>query len=171
MCIVTEHVKLLKENEELKTKIAGLEAGNLEWYELNQPASTKQIISTDLYKFLWRHFGDTPFFIGDRYRYLCNYDDIAVFLAQDQTNKMEYVSDTEGISSYDCNVFANRLMGQFSVPGWCDLTFGKIWLKVPAHALNLIITETEEIFYVEPQNDELMSVDKYDSKEVRFIEM
>jgi hypothetical protein len=113
-------------------------------------------------------FPDAEFFVGDSWMWAARYDDIAVFLAQDMTNKAEYVTDEEGIPSHDCNVFANRLKGQFSIPYWCDLLLGKAWLWEPRHALNCVITEDFRFFWVEPQTDELLPVETY--QKVQFIE-
>uniref|UniRef100_A0A6M3KWV3 Agglutinin C-terminal domain-containing protein n=1 Tax=viral metagenome TaxID=1070528 RepID=A0A6M3KWV3_9ZZZZ len=162
MCIITEHAKALRRLKEL-------EAG--EFYETQQPVSTKQIESSDLYKLLREYLPKAEINLSENYRRLCNSNDIAVFLAQDQTNKIDYVSDRPDISSYDCNVFANRLMGQFSVPGWSDLCFGKVWLSSPAHALCCLIDEDQNFWWVEPQTDELLEWITYQPNSVRFIEM
>ena len=142
-----------------------------EFYEEHQPTSTAQIELDDLRQLLKKWFPKAIVMLGENYRFLCNHDDIAVFLAQDQTNKFEYIADEEQISSYDCNVFASRLMGQFSVPGWADLTFGKVWLLQPNHALNCLIDIDKEFWYVEPQSDHLLNWGSYNPGFVRFIEM
>jgi len=142
-----------------------------EFYEQYQPISTQQIELEELRQLLTAQFPNAIIMLGEKYRFLCAHDDIAVFLAQDQTNKFKYIADKEQISSYDCNVFASRLMGQFCVPGWADLAFGKVWLLQPAHALNLMVTEAKEILYVEPQSDTLLDFTTYNPGFVRFIEM
>lgn len=142
-----------------------------EWYEEHQPTSTEQIELAELNQLLKAKFPNALIMLGEKYRFLCEHDDIAVFLAQDQTNKFKYIADREWISSYDCNVFASRLMGQFSVPRWADLAFGKIWLLEPAHALNCLVDVDGFFWYVEPQTDALMEWDNYNPAFVRFIEM
>jgi len=165
MCLITEHARALKRLAELEASIGK------EFWELFQPASVQQISFQDLYTTLRTLFPNASINLGENYRFLCSYDDIAVFLAQDQTNKMDYIGDANGISSYDCNVFANRLLGQFSVPGWADLTFGKVWLSQPAHALNCMLAQDDKFFYIEPQTDELLDYASYEAGSVRFIEM
>ena len=154
-----------------QTLIDELKDGRLEFYETYQPTSTQQIEFADLYKLLRLYFPKADLYLGERYRFLCHYDDIAVFLAQDQTNKFEYIADKKEIPSYDCNVFANRLLGQFSVPGWADLCFGKVWLTIPSHALNCMINQDKDFYYVEPQSDELLEYNHYEPNNVRFVEM
>jgi len=95
-----------------------------------------------------QEFPGADIFLSDRNFKLCAYDDIAWFLAQDQTNKLEYVAE-----KYDCDDFAYRLMGQFSVPGWSDLAFGLVWTE--KHAMNIIVAEDKKIFFIEPQSDKL----------------
>jgi len=145
----------------LKKKIASPDTIN--------PKMEQQITNIDLRNRLKELFPDALLLLGENYRWLAHNEDIALFLAQDQTNKMEYVSDKKGISSYDCNVFANRLMGQFSIPKWCDVTFGKAWLRIPSHAVNCMLNQELEFFWVEPQTDELLNKNKY--SDVIFIEM
>uniref|UniRef100_A0A6M3INK4 Agglutinin C-terminal domain-containing protein n=1 Tax=viral metagenome TaxID=1070528 RepID=A0A6M3INK4_9ZZZZ len=169
MGVIVELAHAKKRIKELEAQIA--EPQPLEFYETQQPVSTQQITFNELYHLLRSFFPNAGINLGENYRFLCHYDDIAVFLAQDQTNKMDYVSDSREISSYDCNVFANRLLGQFSVPGWADLTFGKVWLSVPAHALNIAITEDKNLWYVEPQTDELKEFTTYEPANIRFVEM
>lgn len=171
MCLISEHAHLKKRAIEMEARIKELETNQLEFYETQQPVSALQISFSELHQLLKYFFPKAIINLGDNYRFLCNYDDIAVFLAQDQTNKMEYIRDTTGISSYDCNIFANRLFGQFSVPKWADLTFGKVWLTTPAHALNCMVAEDKEFWYIEPQTDELLERAKYSADGVRFIEM
>lgn len=143
----------------------------LEWYELHKPISSEQITFTELFQILRAKFPSAIINLGENYRFLCHYDDVAFFLAQDQTNKINYVRDESGISSHDCNVFANRLLGDFSVPGWADLCFGKVWLSVPSHALNCILGEDKQFWFVEPQTDELLEVNTFRPEAIRFIEM
>jgi len=158
------------EIESLRSIIESID--QLEFYERFQPVSKREVDGKTLREIIRKQFGyDVTYFQGEEHRFLCHPDDIAVFLAQDQTNKFPYISDTKGISSYDCNVFANRLLGQFSVPGWSDLTFGKAWLYVPSHAINCMIDEDEEFWWVEPINDTLLPVDYYDARSVRFVEI
>jgi len=122
------------------------------------PTSTRRISSAALYGLLEGKFPSVPLYLSDNTYLLCTYDDIALFLAQDQTNKMEYKD------GYDCDDFAYRLMGQFSVPGWSDLCFGIVWTRT--HALNCMVTKDFDFYYIEPQTDELYEVS---DETLRFI--
>ncbi len=109
-------------------------------------------------------FPDCKLFISDMNDYkLVSDEDMAWFLAQDQTNKMGYVPEVR-----DCDDFSYRLMGQVSVPGWSDLAFGIVWTD--AHALNCVILETKEFFFIEPQTDELQKeLKSWQGTNIRFI--
>jgi len=136
-----------------------------EWWETNQPTSQTEITGTELWKLLNTKFPGVTIYISDATYLLAKYDDIAIFLAQDQTNKFEYKSQ-----SFDCDNFSYRLMGQFSVPKWSTLTFGIIWTK--KHALNCIVDENKNFWYVEPQTDELLDSPRESwGEEIRFIMM
>jgi len=135
-----------------------------EWWEDNLPTSTEEIEGGLVYALLQERFPDAELFISDRRYNLANYNDIALFIAQDETNKMGYVPDKR-----DCDDFSYRLMGQFSVPGWSALTFGIIW--TPTHAFNIMITEDLEIWFVEPQTDVLTKEPESDVEPPRMIIM
>lgn len=94
---------------------------------------------------------------------LAAYDDIAVFLAQDQTNKYEYK-----MPDYVCSDYSFRLMGEFSVPGWSEVTFGIVWTNL--HALCCVLTEDRKFYFVEPQTDELKEeLSTWQGDTIRFI--
>jgi len=115
------------------------------------PSSTEKIDRTELEKILRPVFSAGSIYLSDIDNYyLCNYDDIALFLAQDQTNKAEYVAQ-----KHDCDDFAYRLMGQFSIPGWSALAFGLFWTT--SHAMNCFVNEDREVLFIEPQSDEITS--------------
>ncbi len=134
--------------------------------ETIKPTSTTEIDLTKLWRLLRSKFPkptDTEFYVSDARNYLLpTSDDIALFLAQDQTNKMEYVKQ-----KFDCDDFAYRLMGQFSIPEWSALCFGIVWTT--AHALNCVIDEDKNFWYVEPQTDELMRELEPWMGKVRFV--
>ena len=134
-------------------------------YVLEPPTSTLRI-SHDELKALLR--GAAPFaglYISDRSFLLCNNDDIARFLVEDETNHTKYETEV-----YDCDNFSYRLMGQLSIPQWSDLSFGIIWTK--GHALNCLVTESRELLLVEPQTDEISVLsDQYTPEDIRVIMM
>jgi len=91
-------------------------------------------------------YPDAQIFLSDNDYVLCHPDDIALFLAQDQTNKMGYVPEER-----DCDDFALRLAGQFSIPEWSGLCFGIMWTST--HALCFYLAEDKTLWNVEPQTD------------------
>jgi len=93
---------------------------------------------------------DAQIFLSDKSYLLCSEEDVARFLAQDKTNKLEYEPD-----ALDCDDFSYHLLGQFSVPGWSDLAFGIVWTD--KHALNCMVMEDGTFWLVEPQADTLQS--------------
>ena len=138
MCIVTEHARA-------KQRIIELESPNLEF----KPTSTKEIGYVALRQLLRDKIPEAQLFLSDISHYrLCSYDDIALFLARDETDKMTFVDER-----LDCDDFAYRLMGQFSIPDWSDLCFGIVWSEL--HALNICIPEDMEVLFVEPPTDTL----------------
>lgn len=137
-----------------------------EFYESTKPVSQRVISIGGLLEILKGKFpADTQFYMSDSTYLLADYDDIALFLAQDQTNKIDYVAE-----DFDCDNFSYRLMGQFSVPEWSKLAFGIVWSNL--HALNCVIDETGKFWYVEPQTDEILEELKdWMGTKIRFIIM
>ena len=116
--------------------------------ETIEPRSTARINLAELQPLLQKAAPGAEIIMADNWKYLCHDDDIALFLAQDETNKMGYVVDKR-----DCDDFSYRLMGQFSIPKWSDLAFGICWTDV--HALNVFIDEVRRLWFIEPQTDEI----------------
>ena len=111
--------------------------------------STGEISKERIREIFRAKFPDGELYISDSTGYrACNLDDINTFLEADQTDKIKYVSQ-----KFDCDNFANRLFGQFSVPGWSDLTIGKMWTDL--HACLIVIDQNEELWILEPQSDSL----------------
>jgi len=115
------------------------------------PTSTERIEHEELLSLLQTHLPEAGIYLSDREYLLCKYDDMALFLAQDETNKMGYIPEER-----DCDDFSYRLMGQFSIPGWSDLCFGIVWTDY--HALNCMIDEDKKIWFIEPQTDEIKEI-------------
>lgn len=87
--------------------------------------------------------------LSDNLYFLCGREDIQRFLEADKTDKMKYRKET-----FDCDDAAYRLMGQFSVPGWSGLALGIAWTN--KHAMNVVVDERQNVWFIEPQTDELM---------------
>ena len=113
-----------------------------------KPTSIERISLSDLTVLLSVKFPATSLYLSDYDFLLCSPNDIALFLAQNETNKMGYVAEKR-----DCDDFAYRLMGDFSIPEWSDLCLGIMWTD--NHAFNLFVTEEREILFIEPQTDEI----------------
>jgi len=133
---------------------------------LGKPISTQTIDSTELYKILRLRFPtDGQLYLSDKEYKLCHIEDIECFLIKDETNRVGYIPEER-----DCDDFAYRLMGQFSIPGWSDLTLGIVWTDL--HALNCFIDEDKKFWFIEPQKDELQPfLEEWQGKTIRFIMM
>ena len=118
--------------------------------ELRVTQSTKRMAFDAMAALLAAQAPDANVYLSDKSYLLCNENDIAWMLANDQSNKMEFTPE-----ALDCDDFSYRLMGQFSVPGWSDLAFGIVWTNL--HALNCFIDESGSFWFVEPQTDTLQS--------------
>jgi|TARA_Y100000310_G_scaffold23392_1_gene22375 hypothetical protein len=119
--------------------------------ETVDPQSTIEIELAELHTLLTSTAPDANIILADNWKYLCSYEDVALFLAQDQTNKVEYISE-----EFDCDDFSFRLKGQFSIPGWAALALGICWTN--NHALNCFVDEDKKLWFIEPQNDTITDV-------------
>ena len=130
--------------------------------EILKPTSTREISLAEKQSFLMVKFPGVPLFLT--YQHLmASYDDIACFLAQDQTNKFGYI-----FPDFICSTYAMRLAGQFNVPDWSAITFGLVWTD--KHALNCVLTEDMKFYFVEPQLDELQDkLEDWQGTTLRFI--
>ncbi len=107
----------------------------------------------------------THIYISDSEYWLCSEKDIETFLAQDDTNKMGYISEER-----DCDDFSYRLMGQLSIPDWSGIAFGIVWTD--KHALCCFISETGDFFFIEPQTNKLQkTLEPWQGSEILFILM
>jgi len=131
-----------------------------------KPTSQRVISYNGLYQILRRKFPtEGQIYLSDRFYLLCNTADISKFLQQDATNKYKYQSDV-----FDCDNFAYRLLGQFSIPDWSYLAFGLIWTD--RHAMNIAVTEKEEVLFIEPQSDKIqVELEDWQGKKIRFVVM
>jgi len=129
-----------------------------------RPTSTRVISAQGLLVILRRKFPDSgEIYLSDHNYLMCNKADIELFLRQDATNQWKYQAET-----FDCDDFAIRLWGQFTIPEWSHLAFGMVWTQV--HAMNILVTEDDEVFFVEPQSDELLEeLESWMGSTIRFI--
>jgi len=130
-----------------------------------EPTSTERITFARLHNLLVTKFPDAQVFLSDANYKLCSLDDIALFLAQDQTNHAEYKAE-----SFDCDDFSYRLMGQFSFHPWSDLAIGIVWTD--KHALNIFIDELYNAWFIEPQDDTVFTkLSNWQGSNVRLVVM
>jgi hypothetical protein len=130
-----------------------------------KPTSTRIVSYGGLHSILRKEFPNAELFLSDNIYLLCDPQDIKKFLKQDATDRIEYKPE-----DFDCDDFAYRLMGQMSVPDWSKLAFGIVWTD--KHALNCFVDEDGEIWFVEPQTDEILPTLKdWMGSKIRFIAM
>lgn len=85
---------------------------------------------------------------SDMVQSACDIADINMFLEYDQTNRQKYITE-----KYDCDNFAFRLKGQFSVPGWATLAIGLV--RTDLHMLAGFLDTNLDWWFIEPQTDGL----------------
>jgi hypothetical protein len=113
---------------------------------LPDPESNKRIQHGSLLRVLRDYAPTAGIFLSDRDYILCKLADIEIFLKQDKTDKHMFRREY-----YDCDDFAYRLMGQFSIPSWASLAFGFLWTD--KHAMNCFVNEQRKLKIIEPQTD------------------
>jgi len=87
------------------------------------------------------------------------------FLKKDLTDRIPYIDDW-----MNCANFAYRLMGQFNIPPYCDLTAGLVWTNL--HAVNCFLDENAKFWFVEPQEDKILEeLEDWMGSTIRFIAM
>ena len=144
-------MKYLKLIQKIACAICRATGGHPVELELPLPTSTREVTANKLASIFRKRFPEGALYLSDYAGYkLCNLEDINIFLEADQTDKIKYQAET-----FDCDNFARRLFGQFSVPGWSDLAIGKMWTD--KHACLIVIDENEDLWILEPQTDALNS--------------
>ena len=99
------------------------------------------------------------------YRYwVTNGQDYIDFLIADDTDKAEYISDY-----YDCDDFAWRLMGKLHHPLYGAFAHGVVWSQV--HAFNGFIDWTKNLYFIEPQNDEICRAEELSEDKSYYPEL
>ena len=117
--------------------------------ETVEPQSTAKIEGLELQALLTIAAPSASVFMADNWKYLCRFSDVALFVAMDINNKIDYIAE-----EYDCDDFSFRLKGQFSIPGWAALALGICWTN--NHALNCFVDEDKKLWFIEPQNDTII---------------
>ena len=153
MCNVSELLEAKKRIKELEALLA----------PPLPPIVRGEIDHTGLKSLIELNFPSASIFLSDSVKYLCDLKDNEAFLAQDKTNRKTYVKD-----KYDCDDFAYRLMGQFSVEGWAEIAKGIIWTDT--HALLGCIDVNRDFWFIEPQSDTIKSnLEPWQGTQVRLV--
>ncbi len=137
MCIITEHAHAKKRIVELEAKLAELENAP----EL-KPCGTIDInlMSSILLNKLEEMKDDhAELYLADKDCKIYNKEEVKAFLSLDETDKIVFVAERQ-----DCDDFAAELFGNGISLVWSNL-----------HALNWFIDETEILWFIEPQTDQL----------------
>jgi len=101
--------------------------------------------------------------LADTRKMLCDIADIEAFLKVDKTNHIKFVDQ-----DYDCDDFAFRLKGQFSVPVWSKYAIGLVWTDT--HALLCFVDVNLDFWWIEPQSDSVTSkLEPWQGQNIRFI--
>jgi len=173
--LLRKNEQLKKELGELKIRISKLEADAAFYKKMwitgwisgsdSSPKSSSEISHEEVYRLLKSQFPKAKIYLSDSSYRLVIKSEIEKYLAEDKTDAEQYVAER-----YDCDDFSYRLMGQFSIPGWSDLTFGIVWTNL--HALNCILDENRHFWFIEPQTDKLTGqLESWQGKEVALIIM
>jgi len=139
---------------------ATAQAGNAPPFK---PRIRRLITNPELYRLLQVKFPGVPIYLSRDYYEMPDLEDIDKFLDYDQTNRFEY-----SLHGYRCSDYTFRLMGQFSVPGWNNLTKGIVWTD--KHALMALIDPNDDCWWIEPQSDARKpSLEPWQGSRLRFI--
>lgn len=93
-------------------------------------------------------------FISDRHLDLCTDEEVQEFLAKDLTEKEEYIAEL-----FDCEQFSFMLFcsaKKYFARKRKNVAFGVIWTA--NHALCLFVNQEMKVKYIEPQNDQIVSI-------------
>lgn len=132
-----------------------------------KPKGKKKIIEwSKAYDILQDGLGKecTLYLVDGKYR-VPTLESMRKFLEEDKTNLSKYVSEW-----HDCDDFAFRLMGQFSIPGWSDIAFGIAISST--HMYNCFIGTDDGkmvVYIVEPQSDRIFVAKEVKGKEYRTV--
>lgn len=117
------------------------------------PKISGEIEYKELHKLLKKGLGrKAHIYLVDAKYQLIEKSEMERFLKEDKTDLLTYVPEY-----FDCDDFSFRLMGQFSTPGWGGIAFGISFSKV--HAFNIFVDAQKKIWILEPQSNNVGSVD------------
>jgi hypothetical protein len=123
-------------------------------YGISKPKDLIESDWTEVYNLLNSEFPNAKIYISDRRTKLAPFSEYARFMKWSTVSQNKYIPEY-----YDCDDFSFALMGDFHrIPEWGCLAFGILWLKKPAHAVNVFIDSNKQIWVVEPQNDNIFKM-------------
>jgi len=99
-------------------------------------------------------------FLSDEEFNLANKDDAKRFTEETKVAYVKWINE-----DHDCDNFSFASMGYWS-EGLLSFAYGIAWSK--AHAFNFLIDENKEIWIVEPQTNEYMTIKEAKSKGIYF---
>lgn len=128
-------------------KLLNIADGRISAYEVEY-AICKAFNINLLKRIFYRIMGKS-IYISDEYYNAVNIDELKKFLAQDDEDKKEYIP-----VDHDCDDFSFQLMGRIHELN-PSLAFGIVWIQSVdyGHALNFAIDKNKQLWFVEPQND------------------
>ncbi len=130
-----------------------------------EPRIRREITMAQLYAILIRKFPGVPIYLSRDFYQMPDMEDIDKFVELDNTNHFAY-----SLHKYRCSDYTFRLMGQFSIPGWNNLTKGFVWTG--KHALMVFIDQNGDAWWLEPQTDvRKSSLEEWQGSQLRFIMM
>ena len=117
--------------------------------------------------FRGRFASDFKLLMGDSRYYLPPIEDVRRILAANSVSRRRYMPQ-----KYDCDDFTISLKNDFNLDAYRNgrrrypysvgMIFGE--LKEGPHAINIVITNREQILLIEPQNDSIFQIRKEDRK-------
>jgi hypothetical protein len=129
---------------------------------IKQQISSESIDAAETRRIIKSSEAWTPtslFHRGDSSYILVDLDILIEYLKYNDISDYRYITN-----DFDCEDFSYALMGD--VTKWDSrLAFGIVWVKQPAgtyHALNFCIAEDKQLYFVEPQINEIFIPEGYE---------
>ena len=126
--------------------------------EIPQPLILGEITGQELRRLLCNYFPSEDLHIADGLYATTNLASYQHFLDWDKTDEMKYRSEY-----HDCDNFAFSLLGKLrGIPDWDSTPSGLIWGNFGQgdHAINLFCDYKHELYYIEPQTDQITPVSR-----------
>jgi len=139
-------------------------------YGLTKPSPLIKIDADEFRGYMVSNFPNCAFRWQDKKYKVTNLSEYRRFLDWDDTDKQLYIPE-----SYDCDDFAIRLHGNITIPFWSSLPFGHCYVTIISrdvnHAVNIFVDNEGDVYFVEPQDDNIYSIDSKKDWNPYFIEI